>query len=503
MKLLAIQAEMKAIRTICGDYDRLSSLLLAASGPDTFYFKPATEAYRVIVKRLRDNGTTPDWSEIQSDPSISEDTRKILKASKELPAVSREKVMSIITVLDKYRKLRSLVNMAQNVLDNIEDKQVDLDELIENTSTALAKARARGDAKTALHHFGKGNNTTPLLKEMLYGKAKPSIPTGFRAFDDRNGGILLGSLWTIGANTGGGKTTMAVNLLRNMTEFAQEDCCIVPLEMTATQTTDRLMGVLTGIEVNKISQKRLSDGEKKVVKGAYRKYVQTLKGNNTRYTIYEPDEDVTIEEVLLTLKPFGYRVILIDYISLLKGADGDDQWRQLGNIARFAKMFAKTNNCIVVLLCQVSEEGRIRYAQAIAEHSNNAWIWTMPGEESDTSIMEIKQIKARNQQRFGFQLLSHNASMQITDADDVTNEGEDDEEEETSDDKRGTATKKAAKPSGSSNGDDPYLDDINDEEVERDSDTDEEAEDSDDSDDEDDDKPKAKSKRKHFNVQAD
>jgi replicative DNA helicase len=205
MKLLATQAELKAIRTMCGDYEKLSSTLIAATSKESFYYKPAAEAHRVIMERLREKGTTPDWTEIIADPSISEDTRKILKSSKEVPAVSREKVSSIITTLDKYRKLRGIVNLAQFALDNIEDKQVDLDEVIDHISDALVKVRSRGDAKTSLHHFGKGNNTTPLLKEMLYGKQKPSIPTGFRAFDERNGGILLGSLWTIGANTGGGK----------------------------------------------------------------------------------------------------------------------------------------------------------------------------------------------------------------------------------------------------------------------------------------------------------
>lgn len=481
MKLLATQAELKAIRTICGDYEKLSSMILATAGEDTFYYKPAKEAYKVIVKRLRENGSIPDWSEVTADPSISEDTRKILKSSRELPAISKDKVASIVTTLDKYRKLRGLVNMAQNVLDSIEDKAVDLDELIENTSDALTKARARGDAKTQLHHIGKHNNSTHIVKEMLYGKSKPSVPTGFRAFDERNGGILLGSLWTIGANTGGGKTAMAVNVLRNMTEFAAEDCCIVPLEMTATQTMDRLMGILTGLEVNKISQKKLSGGEKKIVKDTYRKYVDTLKQNNTRYTIYEPEEDVSIEEVLLTLKPHGYKVILIDYISLLKGADGDDQWRQLGNIARFAKVFAKNNNCIVVLLCQVSEEGKIRYAQAIAEHSNNAWIWTMPGEESETSIMDIRQIKARNQHRFNFQLLSNNLTMRISDLDDGDTDmnNPDDDENQDGDDSKEKKThyqvdrngdskagrKKRKRVAATAGGDDEegYVGDINEE----------------------------------------
>lgn len=429
LKLLATASELKAIRTICGDYDKLSSTILAAVGPDSFLYAPAQDAYKRIVKHLREQGSVPDWTDVINDPAIPESSRKILKGYKDSPAVGREKVTSILSTLDKYRKLRGMVKLAQHVLDSVEDTKVDLDELIQVTGDDLAKTRARGDAQTNVYHIGKANNSTDLVKEMLYGKSKPSVPTGFKEFDERNGGILLGSLFTIGANTGGGKTAMAVNLLRNMTEFGAEDCCIVPLEMTATQTLDRLMGILSGIEVNRISQKRLTDAEKKVVKARYRKYVQDLKQNNTRFSIYEPDEDVTIEETLMTLKPMGYKVILIDYISLLKGADGDDQWRQLGNIARFAKVFAKNNNCIVVLLCQVSEEGKIRYAQAIAEHSNNAWIWTLPGEEADTSIMDIKQMKARNQLRFNFQLLSHNATMRITDADGSDLPGGDEDEE--------------------------------------------------------------------------
>lgn len=464
MKLLATQAELKALRTICGDYDKLSSLLLGATSKECFYYKPAAEAYRVIMTRLRDNGTTPDWTEIISDPSISEDTRKILRTSKEIPAVSKEKVLSLVSTLEKYRKLRGIVSIAQQSLDSIEDKAVDLDEVIEALSEGLVKVRSRGDANASLHHFGKNNNTTPLIKEILYGKMKPCIPTGFKAFDDVNGGILLGSLVVIGANTGGGKTALACNLLKNMS-LAGADTAIVPLEMTATQTTDRLMGILTGIDVNKISQKKLSSGEKKVVKTAYRKYVQTLKQNNTRYTIYEPDEDVTIEETLLTLKPLGYEVILIDYISLLKGADGDDQWKQLGKIARFSKMFAKTNNCIVVLLCQVSDDGLIRYARSIAEHANNAWIWTMPGEESDTSILDINQLKARNQKRFRFQLLNNNGPMQITDMDDVATgdtDGNDEGGEFTEEATKSSKTEKSKNDKSKNKNDEDYLNDIND-----------------------------------------
>lgn len=445
MKLLTPQTELKALRTICGDYEKISSLVMAQLTSESFYYGPAASAFKVIRRRFNETGSAPDWSEVISDPSINEAARKILKSCKEEPIRNSQKVPSIIDTLDKYRKLRALVNLSNDIANAIEDKALDLDKLLEETTQKLAAVRVVSNGKAVMHNFGKHNNTVPLMKELLNGERKPCVPTGFRAFDERNGGILLGSLWTIGANTGGGKTAMAVNVLRNMTEFAAEDCCIVPLEMTALQTTQRLMGLRTRLDVNKIAQGRLSDGEKKQVKASYKEYVQLLKQNNTRYSIWEPSEDLTIEETLLSLKPHGFKVIVIDYISLLKGADGDDQWRQLGAFARYAKVFAKNNNCIVVLLCQVSEEGKIRYAQSIAEHSNNCWVWTMNGDEADTSIMEVKQLKARNQQRFNFQLLSHNSCMLITDADDVSMESDDDEDKDNEGESADTENSKGGK----------------------------------------------------------
>lgn len=401
--------------------------MISLVGKDSFYYKPTSEAYKLILAVVKETGNPPDWSQVVADPSIGEDARKILKGTTEIPAISKDKVASIAKILDKFRKLRGLVSMAQTVLDNVEDNQVDLDELIEATSESLVKVRSRGDANASLYHYGRGNNTTALVKESLYGKKKPSVPTGWRGFDDRNGGILHGSLVLLAANTGGGKTAVAANLLRNITEFAGEDTVLVSLEMSAGQMNDRLLGILAGVDVNRIGQKRLSKGEKTQVKEGYKRYTSRLKELGVRHTIYEPQEDVGIEEVLMTLKPMGYKVILVDYISLLKGADGDDQWRELGNIARFAKIFAKTHNIIVVLLCQVTDEGLVRYSRTMVEHANNAFVWVAPQEEAETMILEIKQLKARNQHRFNFQLLANNSTMQITDVDNSgTSYGEED-----------------------------------------------------------------------------
>jgi hypothetical protein len=179
-------------------------------------------------------------------------------------------------------------------------------------------------------------------------------------------------------------------------------------------------------------------------------------------TIWSPEEDYGIEEMLFMLKPYKYRVVIIDYISLLKGADGDDQVKALGRIARFAKVYAKNTNTVVVLLAQLSDEGQVRYARAIKEHANNLWSWHMNEEESETSILDIRQQKARNQLRFNFQLSSHNSSMRITDVDGDLGSDDGAASDSSSDGKPARKPGRSKTASGSSKEDDSYLDDLND-----------------------------------------
>lgn len=205
MKLLTTSAELKALRTICGDNTKLSSYVLASVSKEYFYYRPVQDAYALITRRLRDTGHTPDWSEITGDPSISEDSRRILREYEDGGVASQEKAQSVLGVLEKYKKLRSLVGMSQTIQDALQQKVVDLDSLIESTADSLTLARARGGAVAQLHHFGKNNNSSAMVKELLYGGKKTSIPTGFEGFDRENSGIFLGSLFVLGANTGGGK----------------------------------------------------------------------------------------------------------------------------------------------------------------------------------------------------------------------------------------------------------------------------------------------------------
>lgn len=419
MKLLSTKAELQILKTVCEGDKNISGKSLALLVADHFFYGPAVEAYRVVTSRMRDTGDLPTWIEVSSDVSIKEASRKILVGYKEAPLKSIDQVKSVTKVLEDYRKLRAVAYLSDYIESALSEKELDIDEIVDSVSEQLVKARTGSTGSARHFRVGRGNNTTQLIKDTLYGKAPPCVKTGFSAFDERNGGFLWGSLVVLGANTGGGKSAGAVSLLKNITRLNAVNTCIVPLEMSEQQTLDRLVAMLAKVPIAKVAQHKLSSGEKQAMKKAYTEFVNELKETGTTYGIHKPDMDASIEELLLTLRPMGYKVILIDYISLLKGVDDDEQWKKLGAIARYAKIFAETTNTIVILLAQVSDDGVIRYARSIAEHANNAWLWTASREQEDISIYDVTQLKARNQSIFGFQLQNENAYGLVSDVDEA------------------------------------------------------------------------------------
>jgi hypothetical protein len=126
---------------------------------------------------------------------------------------------------------------------------------------------------------------------------------------------------------------------------------------------------------------------------------------------------MTIEDILASTYPYNSRVLIIDYISLLKGVDGDDAWQKLGAVARYCKVYAETHNKIIILLAQLSDEGMIRYSKAIFEHANYAWKFVATAATREQEIINIEQAKARNGRLFPFTLKSTLSNMRIRDLD--------------------------------------------------------------------------------------
>jgi archaellum biogenesis ATPase FlaH len=194
--------------------------------------------------------------------------------------------------------------------------------------------------------------------------------------------------------TGGGKTLVAQNLAENMALYA--DTVYVPLEMTEEEMVARSMSAKGQVPIHRITSGKWSETEVERCIAGLQKYNRKLKKQGRRLGIFSPPVDMSFDEVITFLHPYNYTVVFIDYISLLKGADGDDQWRELTNISRQAKIYAKTHKKIVVLLAQLSEEGKIRYARGMLENANLAWTFLATEASKAAGEIHIVMPKARS-----------------------------------------------------------------------------------------------------------
>jgi hypothetical protein len=190
---------------------------------------------------------------------------------------------------------------------------------------------------------------------------------------------------------------------------------LVPLEMSKREMTGRIMANVTKTNLTKILLQRLATGEKDLVYKRQRMWEKKVFAKGGRFTIFKPQEDMTIEEVYAATSAYDCDVTIIDYISLLKGVDGDDMWRALGAVARYSKINAEVENRVNILLCQVADDGKIRYSRAISEHSSNSWIWVATKESKETGETLVEQPKSRNSLAFPFRVKMVYEYMRVED----------------------------------------------------------------------------------------
>jgi len=420
VKTVSPRAELLVLRGMCNKNRVIAGSLLG--GVDDTYFdsEESREIHNSIRRQMAQTGEPPLYKLVISDPEISEEARTFFRDS-EAAIQSKEDAKKAIQVLGRFRKLRATHQMAVAIDAAFQSGKVDVEELLEDCSKRISQARMTRSAKNEFVHFGLNNNSLSIVKDLLYGdKSEDVIPTLIRPFDEKSGGLLRGGLVTVGASSGGGKSLLACQLAINFASQGYK-VVIVPLEMTKQEMIARIGANLNKVDVTRILTGKLTDAEKDAAYLKFKKWMRRIKAKGGRLSIYKPEEDVTMEDVFAAVNAYDCDVRIVDYISLLKGADGDDSWQALGAIARLAKINAGATNTVNILLCQVNEDGKIRYARAISEHSNNSFIWVTKKEEREKEIgvIKIEQPKARNSASFPFEVGFHWAWMKVVDVESV------------------------------------------------------------------------------------
>lgn len=201
------------------------------------------------------------------------------------------------------------------------------------------------------------------IKETIYNSAKRiqeatldhliGLSTGFERLDEVLGGLVEGTLVTIGGRTGIGKTAFAFNLLKNLTIEKNIPSLYISLESTEQLCTNMLIACTLNIKYRGLLSGQLVAEEwEKMDKGLSRiANAPVYLDTKSTYTI--DDICKTVEELV---QEHQVKVIFIDYLQLIFAKTGftENRYLELNYITRRLKALAKEFNITIVLLSQLN-----------------------------------------------------------------------------------------------------------------------------------------------------
>jgi len=204
-----------------------------------------------------------------------------------------------------------------------------------------------------------------LLKAMLSdvedrnkGGSGGQLFSGISAVDNITSGWGRGELIVIGARPGMGKTAFILSCALNQAQRG-EPVAIFSLEMTKLQILYRLASIVTGIDLETLSKKKLDDS----------RWIQLSQaiGKLESLPIFIDDTpginivDLRAKCMRLTQKE-GIKCVYVDYLQLItiKLADNRSRENEVSEISKSLKVAAKECDIPVVALSQLSRQVEMR-----------------------------------------------------------------------------------------------------------------------------------------------
>jgi replicative DNA helicase len=184
------------------------------------------------------------------------------------------------------------------------------------------------------------------------GELVTGVPTGFKALDLLTAGWQETDLIVIAGRPSMGKTALALACTRAASR-AGRSVGYISLEMSAEQLVARLVGAESGIDVHAMRTGRLPhDGWKKLALGTHALEAAPI------WVDASPLRTVAhLRAKARRLKANqGLGLLVIDYLQLLEGHDGDSRQEIVAGMSRALKLLAKELEVPILLLSQLNRK---------------------------------------------------------------------------------------------------------------------------------------------------
>ncbi len=249
----------------------------------------------------------------------------------------------------------------------------------ESFAVSIESAVSKLGNLTAVNAAGRMRNGNDVLLEWISdlqsvidnkdGRTpETGVPTGIAEVDEKIGG-LIPDFWMIGAPTSGGKTVLAIQLVRAVMRAGRR-ALVFALEMSSKQVVRRIVAGEAQVPMSRLIQP-LTLNDHDITKIT----LAGVDGKFGKLTLCD-DADVTIQEIRSLARsehardPLG--CVLVDYLQLASAGrfrDGANREQEVSFIGAQCKKMAKELGVPVIAPTQLNDDGRVRESRALKQHA--------------------------------------------------------------------------------------------------------------------------------------
>jgi replicative DNA helicase len=268
-------------------------------------------------------------------------------------------------IREKYT-LRSLLKACTDCAARCYDEQESVPELIETIERQIFEISTARYRKTGTPSMG--DNMAALidrLQAIMDGTSPAGLKTGIRALDNKLGGLHDGEMIIIQGVTGGGKTSLAHNIIDHAAIELGRPTLLWSFEMPRLQVTSRMISARARIDTEAMRKGKLTEVDMQ----SFGRFTPVFE--RAPITI-EDNADTGLDEIRSRSRKWKSQtngaLIVVDYLQKIPhtGRKNGSRQREVAEISDGLQKMAMELNVPVIALSQQNDDGEVREARDIA-----------------------------------------------------------------------------------------------------------------------------------------
>lgn len=352
----SVEAEQAVLGSVLVDPACLSDIAVQMK-TDYFYIPQHKEIYSAMSSMYELSQTIDFVSlleKLKKDGVYDEAGGKAYLTQLVQTVPSAANVLTYVAIIRERYYARSLMTAAHDIIKDVNENTLDSGKLLDSAEQRIFEIR-QGREISGLTHIKDVivNETYDRLTKMSDPETRADyvgIPCGIGELDKMITGLNKSDLIILGARPGMGKTSFALNIVRNVAMNTGRTVCFFSLEMTRDQLAQRMLSSEAGIKSEKLRTGELDDKE-------WARLAQAGAALSEANIYFDETSAITVPQMkakLRRMKP-APDLVVIDYLGLMKSAKAtENRVQEVSEITRNLKIMAKELKVPVIACAQLS-----------------------------------------------------------------------------------------------------------------------------------------------------